>query len=77
MEKKKAYGSKRKTWLRIYALKFGEDKYLITGGTIKLTDNISEREHTRKELRKLENCKKFIIDEGIVDEDGIIELLEL
>ena len=77
LENKKAYGSKGKTWLRIYALKFGEVKSLITGGTIKLTDNMSEREHTRLELRKLENTKRFIIHEGIVDEDGIIELLEL
>jgi len=77
LEKKKAYGLKNKTWLRIYALKFGEDKYIITGGAIKLTDNMVEREHTREELRKLEACKRFIIDEGIVDEDGVIELLEL
>jgi hypothetical protein len=77
LEKKKAYGLRNKTWLRIYALKFGEDKYIITGGTIKLTDNMSEREHTSEELRKLEACKRFIKDEGIVDEDGVIELLEL
>jgi hypothetical protein len=36
-----------------------------------------EREHTKEELRKLDVCKRFIIDEGIVDEDGVIELLEL
>jgi hypothetical protein len=77
LEKKKAYGLRNKTWLRIYALKFGTDKYIITGGTIKLTDNMSEREHTMNELRKLEACKRFIINEEIVDEDGIIELLEL
>lgn len=77
LEKKKAYGLNYKTWLRIYAIKFGEDKYIITGGAIKLTDNMSEREHTREEIRKLEDCKRFIIDEGIVDDDGVIELLEL
>jgi len=76
LEKKKAYGIRKKTWLRIYALKFGDDKYIITGGTIKLTDNMSERDHTMEELRKLEECRRFIIDEKIVDEDGVIELLE-
>ena len=76
LEKKKAYGIRKKTWLRIYGLKFGDDKYIITGGTIKLTDNMSEREHTMEELGKLEECRRFIIDEGIVDEDGVIELLE-
>lgn len=51
--------------------------YIITGGTIKLTDNMAERPHTLKELRKLEACKQFLKNEGIIDEEGIIELLEL
>ena len=77
MEKKKAYGKRNKTWLRIYALKAGEDMYIITGGAIKLTDNMGERPHTMRELKKLEICEQFLRSEGIVDEDGIIELLEL
>ena len=76
-EKKKAYGKRNKTWLRIYALKAGEDMYIITGGAIKLTDNMGERPHTMRELKKLEICEQFLRCEGIVDEDGIIELLEL
>jgi hypothetical protein len=51
--------------------------YIITGGAIKLTDKMEEREHTLKELKKLETCKQFLINEGIIDEEGIIELLEL
>jgi hypothetical protein len=77
LDKKKAYGKRNKTWLRIYALKVGDDMYIITGGAIKLTDNMGEREHTLKELKKLEACKQFLLDEGIVDEEGMIELLEL
>lgn len=77
LDKKKAYGKRNKTWLRIYALKAGEDRYIITGGAIKLTDNMGERAHTLKELGKLDACKQFLINEGIVDEEGIIELFEL
>jgi hypothetical protein len=77
LDKKKAYGKKNKTWLRIYALKAGEDMYIITGGTIKLTDNMGERTHTSAELKKLEICKQYLLSEGVVDEEGIIELLEL
>lgn len=77
LEKKKAYGNRDKSWLRIYALKAGDDTYIITGGTIKLTHRMNEREHTRNELKKLEKCKQFIIDEGIVDDEGLIELLEI
>ena len=61
----------------MYALKASEDIYIITGGTIKLTDNMGERSHTSLELKKLEKCKQFLINEGIVDEDGVIEQLEL
>ncbi|NQU80763.1 MAG: hypothetical protein HQ543_04535 [Bacteroidetes bacterium] len=77
LNKKKAYGLRNKTWLRIYALKVGDDMYIITGGTIKLTDNMAERPHTFKELSKLNTCKQFLRNEGIIDEEGIIELLEL
>jgi ribosomal protein L17 len=76
-EKKKAYVNRNKTWLRIYALKAGEDMYIITGGAIKLTATMEEREHTQAELRKLNTCRQFLISEGIVDDDGVIELLEI
>jgi hypothetical protein len=77
LDEKKAYGNRNMTWLRIYALKAGEDMYIITGGAIKLTDNMKERDHTLKELKKLEACKQFLMEMGICDEEGIIELLEL
>ncbi len=76
-DKKKAYGNRHKSWLRIYALKAGENMYIITGGAIKLTSNMNEREHTRSELAKLEKCRNFLISEGIVDDDGVIEYMEL
>lgn len=77
LKKKKSYGLNEKGWLRIYALKVDEDMYLITGGAIKLTDNMEEREHTRKELQKMELVRQFLKDQGIIDEDGMVELLEL
>lgn len=77
LETKKAYGTRRKTWLRLYALKAGDEVYIITGGAIKLTDTMEERKHTLKELRKIDICRQFLISEGIVDDDGVIELLEL
>ena len=76
LDKKKAYGSSYPSWLRMYALKIGDDMYLITGGTIKLTDRMDERAHTHKELRKIEACMDFLLEQGIIDEPGVIELLE-
>ncbi len=51
--------------------------YLITGGAIKLTATMSERVRTRKELKKIELCKRFFMDQGIVDDKGMIETLEI
>jgi hypothetical protein len=76
LEKKKVYGIKKSTWLRIYALKVCDDMYIITGGAIKLTDNMDERAHTQKELQKLDICKQYLRSKGIIDEDGMTELLE-
>ena len=77
LETKKAYGRRRKTWLRLYAIKAGDEVYIITGGAIKLTDTMEEREHTLKELRKLDQCRRYLISEGIADDDGMTELIEL
>lgn len=77
LEKKKSYGVNKKGWLRIYALKVDEDMYLITGGAIKLTDYMEERDHTRKELQKIESVRQFLREQGIIDEEGMVELLEL
>lgn len=76
LERKKAYGLTERSWLRIYALKVGDDMYCITGSTIKLTDNMEEREHTNKELQKIESCRQFLKEFGVIDEDGMISILE-
>lgn len=76
-ERKKVYGKDNKGFIRIYALRIGSEMYLISGGAIKLTDNMQEREHTQKELEKLERCKQYLREEGIVDEYGVIDLLEM
>jgi len=76
LDKKKAYGVDYHSWLRMYALKIGDDMYLITGGAIKLTDRMDERDHTRIELNKLERCKDFLFEQGIIDDKGVVELLE-
>lgn len=77
LAKKKVYGIRKKTWLRLYALKVGDDMFIITGGTIKLIDNMIDRDHTNIELKKLDICRQFLISEKIVDEDGVIEFLEI
>lgn len=76
LSREKAKGKRQTThgsWLRIYAIKLGEGIYLITGGAIKLTHLMSEREHTLNELKKMEKVRNYLIDNGIFDIDGIKE----
>ncbi len=64
----------KQDWLRIYALRIESNVYVITGGAIKLTRTMQEREHTKRELKKMEAVRQFLIGHGI---DGdTIELLE-
>lgn len=76
LSREKAKGERQtahSSWLRIYAIKLDEGIYLITGGAIKLTHLMSEREHTLNELRKMEMVRNYLLDNGIVDADGIKE----
>ncbi len=63
------------SWLRIYAIKLATGVYIITGGAIKLTATMQEREHTQAELVKLEQVRNFLLSEGIIDNDGFIDYL--
>jgi hypothetical protein len=73
LEKRKA----KNNWLRIYALRINKSIYLITGGAIKLTAKMQDREHTKRELLKLEKCRKYLKENGISDVEGIIEEIEM
>ena len=75
--KEKAKGErvdKHDSWLRLYAIRFQKNSYLITGGAIKLTRTMQEREHTLAELQKLEMVRNFLIAEGAFDLDGFYDL---
>jgi hypothetical protein len=54
----------RKGWLRLYAIRLAENCYLVTGGAIKLTQDM-KRAHLQDELRKLEQSKQFLRNSGI------------
>lgn len=59
-----------RSWLRLYAIKLNAGIYIITGGAIKLTRTMQEREHTLQELEKMEKVRNFLIREGVFDEDS-------
>ncbi len=67
LQKSKAYGVRRQSWLRVYAIRIAKNIYVVSGGAIKLTPDM-QREHLRFELYKLELTKQYLIDEGLFDE---------
>lgn len=76
LSREKAKGNRRSghsSWLRIYAIKLEKGVYLATGGAIKLTPMMAEREHTLNELKRMELVRNYLMDNGIVDVDGIKE----
>ena len=63
-------------WLRIYAIRLNDGKYIITGGAIKLTEKMQDRPHTAFELKKIEIVRDFLKSLGVFDDEGFIEYLE-
>lgn len=61
------------SWLRLYAIKLNVGIYIITGGAIKLTRTMQEREHTLQELGRMEKVRDFLIKERVFDEDSFTD----
>lgn len=65
----------RKNHLRIYALKIDTNCFVITGGAIKFHHLMEDRDHTKQELKKIEQCRDYLKDNGVVDADSFYEFL--
>ena len=46
----------------------------ITGGAIKLTYTMKERQHTLQELTRMDSVRNFLIKKGVSDLDGMSDL---
>ena len=62
------------SWLRIYAIRLEPNVYVVTGGAIKLTPTMQDREHTMIQLEKLNRLKSYLKSNGIFDRDSFVEL---
>lgn len=63
LQQLKAYGNLSNSFLRIYAIRYG-NSYVITGGAIKLTDQMKDRKHTKEELYKLDLVRDYLKEGG-------------
>jgi len=76
LDKSKCYGMEHPSWLRLYAILIEPQVYVITGGAIKLTHTMSERIHTKMELVKLDQARNYLLKEGVIDKEGMNDLME-
>lgn len=65
---------KHASWLQIYAIRLEANVYVVTGGAIKLTHLMQDKEHTAIELDKLNRCKAFLKANGVFDTDSFADL---
>lgn len=66
---------KHASWLRIYAIKLNTGIYVVTGGAIKLTRTMQEREHTLNELEKMERVRQYLVANGVIDDDSFNDFI--
>lgn len=66
---------KHASWLRIYAIKLNTGIYIVTGGAIKLTRTMQEREHTLNELEKMERVRQYLVANGVIDDDSFNDFI--
>lgn len=65
--REKAYGLLTPSWLRIYAIRIEPNYYVISGGAIKLTEDMNSRKHLLLELKKLDLSRQFLLDNNTDD----------
>ncbi|TXE10335.1 hypothetical protein ES711_00010 [Gelidibacter salicanalis] len=73
LERDKAKGMKRPSWLRIYAIRIEANLFVVCGGAIKLTPTMNTRDHLILELDKLEFTRNYLQEE----DDENLEFFEL
>ena len=65
----------KQKYLRIYAIRIDENCFVITGGTIKLTHLMQDRPHSNEELSKINQCRDFLKENGVFDNDSFHEMI--
>lgn len=75
LQKGKLKRERKRSDLRLYAIRIDENCFVITGGAIKLSQTMQENELTQKELDKLKMCRQYLKENGVFDSDSFFELL--
>jgi hypothetical protein len=61
--------------LRIYAVRVGENTYVVSGGVIKLTDKMKVREHTKEQWERIQMLRDWLKSENVSYPEDLKSLL--
>lgn len=68
----KGYRVLESTFLRLYAIRFTKNCYLIVYGGIKLNSSIQNSPELKDNVfQKIDKVKQYLVDENIIDKDDI------
>lgn len=68
-------GKTPKNQLRLYAIRIDGNCFVITGGAIKMSQEMQAHPDTAKELKKLNTARNFLQKHDVFDEDSFYEFL--
>lgn len=65
----------KRSFLRLFAIRIDKNCFAITGGAIKFHHLNKDRQHTEREMDKLDKCRSFLQANGVIDADSFNEFL--
>ena len=69
----KGYGVRRPTFLRLYAIKMGQNCYLLVYGGLKLSDTIQDSPVLKEQVfKRIDKTLEFLKQEAIADGDDLL-----
>jgi hypothetical protein len=71
-EKNKLKLIRRKSMIRIYAIRVESNLFIISGGAIKLTTTMNDRTHLQEELKKLEVVQSYCRNRFGIDPEWVV-----
>ncbi len=74
-QESKVYGTIRQSWLRVYAIRINSDLFVVTGGAIKLTQTMEERDHTKDQLKRISKARNYLKEIGF--DESNLKILEI
>ena len=74
LKRTRLIGDEPKSWIRIYAIRIDMNLFLVTGGAIKLTRTMNDREHLKQELDKLTKVRSYLLANDYDEDIGFFEL---